>query len=269
MYPHMLGWREDPADPDRPELANPHVQRLAGKIAPGSECTDLGGVMSLNVGLQPAGLVLRVHQQFLTRSRLLALQEVRRRLAAQGLAVPVAIPWQDQTVFRCGTRWAELEPFLPNRRLAPSPEAHAWLFSAMGTLDRALATLDLPVPRPVYATYGPPSTLLRWLPVTERAVQNDPQASAVARDLRRQVQQLRSCWVPATGLPQQLVHGDVRLSNVRRGPSGGPLYLDFGYLARRPRVHEVAYGIASMVYALGGHHHPQRFDWARPETLSD
>jgi Ser/Thr protein kinase RdoA (MazF antagonist) len=137
----------------------------------------------------------------------------------------------------------------------------------MGTLDRALAPLALAVPRPVYATYGPPSTLLRWLPFTERAVHNDPLASAVARELRRQVQRLRSRWIPATRLPQQLVHGDVRLSNVRQGPAGGPLYLDFGFLARRPRVHEVAYGIANMVYALGGHHQPQRFDWAQVPPL--
>ena len=47
--------------------------------------------MSLNVRLDPAGLVLRVHQPFVSRPRLLALQEVRRRLASRGLAVPTPV----------------------------------------------------------------------------------------------------------------------------------------------------------------------------------
>jgi hypothetical protein len=51
VYPHVLAWREDPADPDRPLLSHPAVRRLAAGIAPDSTATDLGGVMSLNVGL--------------------------------------------------------------------------------------------------------------------------------------------------------------------------------------------------------------------------
>jgi Ser/Thr protein kinase RdoA (MazF antagonist) len=263
----MLAWREDPADPDRPLLSNPNVQRLAAHIAPGSTATDLGGVMSLNVGLHPAGLVLRVHQPFVSRPRLLAIQEVRRRLAGQGLAVPIPLPWRGKTVVRCGNRWAELEAYLPNERPAPTPEAYTWLFGAMGALDRALAGLELPVPRPVYATYGPPSTLLRWLPVTESAARGDPEAAGIARLLRELVRRLRTQWVPATALPVQLVHGDVRLGNVCRTPEGKPLYLDFGFLARRPRVHELAYAIAWMVLALDGHRAPERFAWEHVARL--
>jgi Ser/Thr protein kinase RdoA (MazF antagonist) len=263
----MLAWREDPADPDRPALDNLAVRRLAAEIAPSSDATDLGGVMSLNVGLQPAGLVLRVHQPFLSRARLLAVQEVRRRLAGQGLAVPVPLPWRGATVFRCGSRWAELEAYLPNERLAPTWEAYAWLFRALGELDRALAGLDLPVPRPVYATFGPPSTLRRWLPLTEAAVQNDPEATGIVRHLRALVRRLRARWVPAPALPGQLVHGDGRLSNVRQSPDGGTVYLDFGFLARRPRVHELAYALAWMVHALDGHRTPERFDWGRVPRL--
>ena len=270
VYPHMLAWREDPADPDRPLLSNPNVQRLIAEIAPDSHATDLGGVMSLNVGLQPAGLVLRVHQPFLTRPRLLALQEVRRRLAGQGLAVPCARPWRGAPIFRCGRRWAELEPYVPNERLAPALEAYTWLFRATGTLDRALAELELSAPRPVYATYGPPSTLRRWLPVTEAAVRGDPEAAAIARLLRDLVRRLRALWVPATALPVQLIHGDVKLSNVRRSPTGQAVYLDFGFLARRPRVHELAYALASMVFALDGHRAPERFPWDHvPRLLTE
>jgi Ser/Thr protein kinase RdoA (MazF antagonist) len=223
--------------------------------------------MSLNVGLQPAGLVLRVHQPFLSRARLLALQEVRRCLAGQGLTVPIALPWRGVNVFRCGSRWAELEAYLPSERLEPTPPAYAWLFGAMGALDRALAGLALPVPRPVYATFGPPATLRRWLPITEAAVRDDPEAAGVARRLRDLVRRLRTRWVPAAELPVQLVHGDGRLSNVRRAPTGGPVYLDFGFLARRPRVHELGYALAWMVLALDGHRAPERFAWGHVPRL--
>lgn len=56
----MRAWREDPTDPGRPALSSPDVQRLVAAIAPGALATDLGGTFSLNVGLAPAGLVLRV-----------------------------------------------------------------------------------------------------------------------------------------------------------------------------------------------------------------
>jgi hypothetical protein len=57
----LAWWRGDAADPGRASLHDPHVQRLIGEVAPGAQATDLGGVMSLNVWLHPAGLVLRTH----------------------------------------------------------------------------------------------------------------------------------------------------------------------------------------------------------------
>ncbi len=248
-------------------LDNPAVRRLATEIAPGAQLADLGGTFSLNVALAPAELVLRVHQPFVTRQRLRALQEVRRALAGRGLVVPVALPWRGSTMFRCGSRWAELERYIPSERPAPMPEAYAWLFGAMGTLHRALAGLDLSVPRPAVSTYGPPSTLLRWLPVTEAAVRDDPEAEAIARLLRDLVRRLRSQWVPATELPVQLVHGDIRLGNLRRTPEGETVYLDFGFLARRPRIHELGYALAWMLLAFDGHRAPGHFAWERVAGL--
>ena len=136
-YPRLLEWwTDDRADPGRLSLNNPDVQHLIAAISPESHVTDLGGVMSLNVRLDAAGLVLRVHQ-----------------------------------------------PFVSQRRL------------------------------------------------------------------------------PATALPMQLVHGDVRLSNVCRTLEGRTLYLDFGFLAWRPRIHELAYALAFMLLALGGHQAPESFTW--------
>jgi Ser/Thr protein kinase RdoA (MazF antagonist) len=75
------------------------------------------------------------------------------------------------------------------------------------------------------------------------------------------VRQLRSQWLPASELPLQFVHGDVRLSNVGQTLEGKTVYLDFGFLAWRPRIHELAYALAFMLLTLAGHRAPESFDW--------
>lgn len=92
-------------------------------------------------------------------------------------------------------------------------------------------------------------------------MQADPEAANIARLLRDLVLRLRNRWVPATRLPTRLVHGDVRLGNINRGESGETVYLDFGFLARRQRIHELGYSLAWMVLALGGHRDPEHFEW--------
>lgn len=267
IHPHMLAWREDPSNPDRPILSHPDVQRLVAEIAPGSTGIDLGGAFSLNVRLEPAGLVLRVHQPFMTRRRLEAQQEVRRRLAGLGLTVPVPLAWRGSTLLRCGGRWAELEEYIPHDMPAATIDSYLWLFRAMGELHRALDATDMKVPRPYFVPYGPPGTLLRWLPVTETAVRDDPEAAAIARHLRSLIGRLRRQWVPARNLPIRLVHGDVKLRNIVRGADGGTVYLDFGFLAHRPRVHEPGYSLARMLLTLGVGEDPGGFAWENVPRL--
>jgi len=263
LHARMLGWYNDnPVDPGRPSLDDPGVQRLTAAIAPGSHATDLGGVMSLNAWLDPAGLVLRVHRPFVTRQRLLAVQAVRQRLAAGGLLVPVPIPHNSSTVLRCGRRWAELEEFIPHERPRPTTDAFLSMFAAIGALHRTLAEIDVVVPRPLVAIYSPPGSLRRWLPYTEAAVRGDPEAEAVARHLRGLVVRLRRQWQPADRLPVHLIHGDMHLSNVCRTPGGGTVYLDFGFLARRPRIHEIAYSLSWTIISLDGHLAPESFEWS-------
>ncbi len=262
LHPHLLKWwKDDPADPDRTTLDNVDVQRLVAQISSGSYMTDLGGVMSLNAKLDAAGVVLRIHQPFVSRQRLLAVQEARRKLADMGFVVPVALCWRNSTVFRCGPRWAELEEYIPHKRAEPTLASYFWLFNAMGTLHRTLAILDLTVPRPLIATYAPPGSLHRWLSVTEVAVRGDAEASDIALLLRDLVRRSRIQWIPAFQLPQHLVHGDVRLSNVCRTLEGKTLYLDFGFLAHRPRIHDLAYSLAFMWLALHGQQAPESFAW--------
>jgi Ser/Thr protein kinase RdoA (MazF antagonist) len=135
------------------------------------------------------------------------------------------------------------------------------MFGAMGSLHRELAGLDVAVPRPRVATYGPPATLRRLLPQTEPAVRGDPAAAESARSLRRLAGRLRSQWIPAAELPQQLLHGDVRLSNVPRAPDGAPVYFDFGFLARRPRIHELAYSLSWMLLRPDSQGTAESFPW--------
>lgn len=75
--------------------------------------------------------------------------------------------------------------------------------------------------------------------------------------------------MPASALPVRLVHGDVRLSNVCRTSAGETVYLDFGFLAARPRIHDLAYSLAFMVPALDGHRAPQSFPWESVPLLVD
>ena len=258
MYPHshmLEWWKDNPIEPDRPTLDNVDVQRLVAEIGQGSRATDLGGVMSLNARLDSTGFVLRVHQLFVSRQRLLAVQQVRRKLTDMGFVVPVALRWRNSTVFRCGRRWAELEEYIAHKRAEPTLDSYSWLFNAMGTLHRTLVTLDLTVPRPLIATYAPPSSLYRWLSATEAAVQGDTEASDIARLLRDLIRRLRIQWIPASQLLQQLVHGDVRLSNVCQTLEDKTLYLDFGFLAHRPRIHDLAYALAFMFsHSMGNKH---------------
>jgi Ser/Thr protein kinase RdoA (MazF antagonist) len=245
------------------------VQRLLARTCPGCEATDLGGIMSLNIKLSCLQRVLRIHQPFVSRRWLRAVQEVRRCLAERGLVVPVALPLGRSTVFVCDDRLAEWESYIAHERLQPSPESYRWLFGAMGTLHHALKAIDVSVPQPAVATYAPPGSLRRWLKVTMPAVSHDPEAAEVASLLADLVKCLCKYWVPARKLPVQLVHGDVRLSNVCRTVEGNTVYLDFGFMAYRPRIHDLAYALVFMLLAQNTAQMPGDIDWQFIHGLID
>jgi Ser/Thr protein kinase RdoA (MazF antagonist) len=76
--------------------------------------------------------------------------------------------------------------------------------------------------------------------------------------------------VPATALPGQVVHGDVRLGNVARTPDGRTAFLDFGFAARRPRIHDLAYSLSWIVLRPDDSGTGADFAWERrlPELVS-
>jgi Ser/Thr protein kinase RdoA (MazF antagonist) len=131
----------------------------------------------------------------------------------------------------------------------------------MGTLHRALARYPRPVPRPVVATAATPDALHRWLAVTERAVADDPDAVAIVDRVQGLVRDLRRQWPDTGSLPAQVVHGDVRLSNICRALDGKTVVFDVGFAAVRPRVHDFAYALVFMARALHGDAAAGEFAW--------
>lgn len=257
-------------DDDRPRLVDPDVQALLARIAPQQPARDLGGAFSLNLHLPEQDRVLRVHAGDVSRRRLAAQQALRFQLAAQGVRVGEPIAWHGSPLIRCGQRWAELEPFIPHEMLPFTIASYPWLLAALGTLHRALDRCEVSLPRPSFSTYGPPGTLLRWLGMTAEAVAHDPAASEVAQRLRPMLQALRRQWIPARELPNRIVHGDGKLRNIVRDATGETVYLDFGFAAWRPRVHELGYALTRMLLSLGAGESedaPSRFDWSQVSIL--
>lgn len=245
-------WQDDPDDPGRLSMHDPDIRMLLARLAPHSATSDLGGSMSLNIKLDDLGVVLRVHQPFVSRQRLLALRKLRIALAGEGLLVAAPSSYKGEPLLRLRTRWAELETHVPHERLTPSLSSYLWLFNAMGRLHRTLATITFDLPRPAVATWSTPGTLRRWSRLGGSAVRGNDAAQEIVRELESQLAPLARQWVPPGKLPTQLIHGDVRLANVCRTPSGETVHFDFGFAALRPRVHDLAYAFAFMLLARGG-----------------
>ncbi|MFI1094437.1 phosphotransferase enzyme family protein [Streptomyces sp. NPDC020917] len=217
------------------------LRHLVEDLAPGDRPVDLRGTFSRNLHLPGAGLVLRVHPPTDSLRRVTAERALRRRLLDAGVRTARPVAWHGREAVRVGGRWAELEEYMPHRS---QPPGDAWLFGALGRLHRVLASLDLTVPRPAVATYGPPRSLRRWLAVTGPAVAHHPEATRTVARVRRLVARLDTRWVPATALPVHPVHGDAKTGNIVADAQGAAVYLDFGFAAVRPRVHDLAYALA-------------------------
>lgn len=263
-------WTDDPADPDVTSAEDPDVRRLLDQIAPGSQVSDLGGCFSLNLRLHDLGLVLRVQQPFVSRRRVLAMRELRRRLLAHGLLAAHPRSWRGRELLSCRGRWSELETFVPHEKPEPTWASYLWMYRCMGRLHRALADLDPVISRPVAATYASPRSLRRWLAVTGPATARDTLANEVARLAGELLPSLAAQWVPASALPTQVVHGDVRLGNVGLTAQGETVYLDFGFAAIRPRVHDLAYSLAWVLLKPDNTGTAEDFPWQRlPELLGE
>lgn len=242
----------DEGDPSFLGIAHPSVQALIASVAPGSSAVELGGWTSTNVHLVELGQVLRVHQRFVSRSRLAAVHAARRALLSSDLLVPEPL-----AILRCGDRVAELETYVPHVALAGDVAQ----FEALGRLHRT--SKGITVPRPIDAQYGTPTTLRRYL----LDVRGDAETMRVAQWALGIVRELRRQWVPARELPSSFVHGDLVGPNLGRSADGRTLYLDFGCAAIRPRIHDLAVALFYLVVGPNDEGLAPDFDWSRVPTL--
>ncbi|MGC4193114.1 MAG: phosphotransferase [Thermomicrobiales bacterium] len=257
MLSLRTGWTDDPNDPGRLSPEDTRVRALIERIAPGETATDLGGSFSLNLHLIPSNRVLRVHRRFVSRTRLLAEQALRRNLAMAGIRTPGALSVGGRTIVHAGTgsrrRLAELEPFVAIETPEPTPAAYLWLFRELGHVHTVLATFPATMPRSLAATWGTPSSMQRWFDVTRAAVAADESAAAIVRHAHGLLPTIRRSWVSAPELPQHLIHGDFRPGNVARTPDSGDLVIfDTGFSDVRPRVWDVSYALGFMELERAG-----------------
>lgn len=226
--------------------------------------------MSLNLWLPSREAVVRVHQPFESARRLSALRALRRRLDESGRRVARPLPAGGRELLRWEGRWVEMEARVPHRILPPVWDSYRQMYQAMGRLHACLRRQgDLKLPRPAVATYGPPRSLRRWMGETVRSCAHDPRGRALASWSARLIAELARQWVPAAELPRQIVHGDIRLENVGLDPGGEPVYLDFGFAAERPRLHDLGYSLAWMVLRPDDSGTGEDFCWEKVSELVD
>ena len=255
----------------RPRVDHPAVVEFLGRIGVDEGVArDLGGTTSLNLHIPGRSQVVRVHPRFESRRRVDGLRSLRQHLAAEGLLVGRPVPIDGRDVVAVGPYLAEAEEYVDHAKPPPERSSYVWMYGAMGRLHRVLTRVEVALVRPQVATYGPPSSLRRWLARTEREVAADREATEIVAWARALIRQLDRQWIPATSLPCQLIHGDVRLGNVVA--SGGrqePVYLDFGFAARRPAVHDLAYSLPWIIIRPDGAGTPEQFDWSMVAELID
>jgi Ser/Thr protein kinase RdoA (MazF antagonist) len=252
----------------RPSPGEQAVQAVLAQLGVDSAPADLGGTMSLNLHLEELGQVLRVHGRFEQESRIRALRDLRRRLDGQGLTVGVPLPLLGEEIISLDGRVAELETFVEAKKPAPTWDSYVWMYDSIGRLhhaiERGAARLDLPVPE--VATYATPEELRAVIHQTALAVSDDVHAAAIAARVREMIEALERQWISPENLPQQLVHGDIRLGNVAQTATD-VAYFDFGFAARRPRIHDLAHSLFWIVLKPDDSGRAETFNWARAEEL--
>jgi len=253
----------------RPSVDDEQVRLLVQRLNGDGPVADLGGTMSLNIHLIDRGLVLRIHRPFVDRARLAHLHSVRAAAANAGLDVAEPIDIDAHPFTDAGNgRVAELEAYIAHDKPPPTWDSYRWMYGAMGALHHALDDFDGPLADPVVATYGTPATLRRAVRTTIASVPHDQEATQRARNVDRLIDVLANQWIEPRSLPNRVVHGDIRLGNVARTTKGDSAYFDFGFAARRPRIHDLAYSLAWIIFRPTADGRGEDFPWdALPDLI--
>lgn len=214
---------------------DPAVLDLCDRLGLAPVVRDLGGEDNLTVLVDSGHRVLRTYKPFITRRRLAEIQRLRHMLARAGLRVPVPEQIGCTSQFRCGSRWAEVEPFFASPSNAPVDPVE--IFGGLGRLYRALAGVPALATYDLRRSFVSCSTLRRWVSanVTDGLIEAER-----ADEIRRRLRRLERLWVDPRELPMQVIHTDPHAGNIMAIAPNEFVYLDFGGAESAPRIHDVA-----------------------------
>ena len=244
-HPRVRRWvRRHPAISFDQSADNPAVLELCDRLGLAPVVRDLGGEDNLTLLVDSGRRVLRTYKSFITRRRLAEIQRLRCTLAAAGLHVPVPERIGGISLFRCGPRWAEVEPF----RTLPSPGKSdaAALFRGLGRLHRALAAVPALATHDLRRSFVTGSTLVRWVSANVADGLIDTER---AGEIRRRIRQLERFWVDPYELPMQVIHSDPHAANILAIEPDEFVFIDFIGAELAPRIHDVAIAYMYVLYA--------------------
>jgi len=210
---------------------------------------DLGGSLNLNllVSRGDEQLVVRVHRPSVSPARLEDIQAVRQRLHHAGVPCSALVPARDGARWaRSGDRLVEVERFIPHDGPMNTRHRLARGLPVLGCIHSLLAEVEVsPAGRAIeFANHIEPGRVLSG---TRAGAQRIRSWHPAPLDLRMasEAERLAELVVAgeaglAEGLRRQLVHGDFWDDNVFfRGET--PVFVaDFGFMAERARIDDLA-----------------------------
>lgn len=212
---------------------------------------DLGGNWSTNIAARQPGtaeaLVFRIHQRFVSKDRLLAEQQTRRVLASAGLPTVGSLPiFRGSTIARLRSgNLVEVEPFISSDAKMDSPERLAAGFATLGALHDALRAVTLPTAahsvtyanhldaHPVDGRTRAGVDKIKSWRLPELATFTDRLPAHITSVLDREADLRFDQYV-------QVLHGDFWDNNVLFVDGEVAAVLDFGFMAERPRIDDLA-----------------------------
>lgn len=245
-HPRVRRWvQRHPAVPFGQRADDAALLDLCDRLGLAPVVRDLGGEDNLTVLVDSGRRVLRTYKPFVTRHRLAEIQRLRQTLASAGLRIPVPEQIGGVSVFRCGSRWAEVEPFLTLPASGkPDPVT---LFRGLGRLHRALAGMPALTTNDLRRSFVSCSTLLRWVSAN---IADGIIEAGRADEIRQQLRRLQRLWVDPGELPVKVIHTDPHARNIL-ADANRSVYLDFGGAESAPRIHDAAIALMYVLAAYG------------------
>ena len=251
--PQVTSSAEEPGRLPLSEALVAEITAVAG-LDRGLTWRDLGGSWTTNLHAHTddptKGTVYRVHQPVTTRERVDAEQQVRRHLADGG------IPTVEPSTFRDGDTCAELssgrvveaEPFVAASGWMSTAEAMVTGFGVLGLLHHSLARARLPAAAATvaYANHVPAEDALVLATAGAERVRGwgDPRLLRYAGEVVDHLAEVSAGEGQLLGgQRRQLVHGDFWDNNVLFSGGAVAAVLDFGFMAERTRIDDLALAI--------------------------